>query len=107
MQTGQILSIIHKDRQWKVEIQPLLKYEDLPRQFVSTQRNEHSTQNHLWWSDEAKTSLLDPADLVRPVSVWLGDLLRPINFDYIITEILYKLNRHFGSSFDEFMNPWG
>jgi hypothetical protein len=88
---GRILAFIQVEENgsWRIKIQKLLNYSDLPRIFHSASRGT----DQLWMTDNF--ILIRRSQIIKKVVIWLEDTDQIPRYEKRISEILYKHNNHY------------
>lgn len=88
---GRILAFIQVEENgsWRIKIQKLLNYFDLPRIFRSASRGT----DQLWMTDDF--ILIRRSQIIKKVVIWLKDTDQIPRYEKRISEILYKHNNRY------------
>jgi hypothetical protein len=88
---GRILAFIQVEENgsWRIKIQKLLNYFDLPRIFRSASRGT----DQLWMTDDF--ILIKRSQIIKKVVIWLEDTDQIPRYEKRISEILYKHNNRY------------
>jgi hypothetical protein len=88
---GRICAIIVDDNQkYHLKVQPVLRAGEASMNFQST---EPTLDNEVWLV-ECALSLIHPSRVLRKVTIWLTDLVKPPQYEYKATTILYRFQGH-------------
>ncbi|CAG8717061.1 5298_t:CDS:2, partial [Funneliformis mosseae] len=77
-------------------IEHILEFNSLPLMLKSQQRRIASHKGYLWMTDE--TLIINPAKIKSKVDIWLIDVNKPNNYQYVISKIVYCVNTRWTTS---------
>lgn len=89
---GRLLAILNDNNGYKLKVQRILTYNELPRQFQSNSQFQRAQQGELWLLDrneENAITLIEPQAVIRHINI-----SQELNADGHINKILYKYNNH-------------
>ncbi|CAB4381734.1 unnamed protein product [Rhizophagus irregularis] len=87
---GRLLAILYGNDSYKLKIQRILTYNELPTNFKSNSRSRSYEQGEFWLLDRNENNaviLIEPQDVIKRVNI-----SQDPNADGHINEILYKHN---------------
>ncbi|CAG8724653.1 9254_t:CDS:1, partial [Funneliformis mosseae] len=73
-----------------IKIERILEFNSLPPMLKSQQKRIASHKGYLWMTDE--TLVINPAKIKSKDDIWLIDVNKPNNYQYVISEIVYCVN---------------
>src|SRR5690242_21434706 len=85
-----VRSIIEMESEFCLKLDELLTYSQIPGHLHSSRRAVN--QNKLLWLVEDFSFVVKKGDVIGKVNVWLYDNPAPAKYDFIVMEILYRLN---------------
>ncbi|CAG8552274.1 7392_t:CDS:2 [Gigaspora margarita] len=87
---ARVRSVVKVNEKQLLRVDPLVLYHGLPGHLRSSNRKTRGMGMELWLV-EGQECLIIPENVTQ-INVWLKDLVRPVEYEYFVTEILYSFN---------------
>jgi hypothetical protein len=88
---GRIRSFIMVNNTLKVQIQRLLTFNEIPP-YLKSQVQIINVDKKLWLLEEPTSPIIDILNLINQCTIWLEDNISPLQYEFSVTEIIYKFN---------------